>query len=373
MNIVSVEAIPLRAELSAPFRFAHITRTVSSNVVVRLTTDEGLVGWGEACPVPQLTAETQRSIVEIVDERVAPVLLGADPLHRSEWAGRILSTSHAIDFTMAAVDTALLDIAAKSAGVPLSRHLGGYATDTVEVHGSVGWDADPATVARTAATAAERFRWLKLYAGRGSLEGDLRGIEAAREEVGEAHPFLLDVNGLWSVTDVARAADRLRRAGVRLVEQPVAPTDLPGNARATRILTDGNGIDVVADESVRRPQDVVRVAHAEAASVVNVGLSKLGGVSAALRTADVARAHGLGVLVGGVVELGIANAAGLHLAACVGATSGPAYLMGPLKYARQITAPVIAPVDSTLEVPRGPGLGVEIDEEALTALDARRH
>lgn len=218
MKITNVEAIPLRAELSAPFRFAHIVRTVSATVVVKITTDDGLVGWGEACPVPQLTAETQDSIVQVVDERVAPVLIGSSPLRREPLTATIMRVSHRIDFAMAAVDSALLDLAGKAAEVPVSELLGGRFSETVEVHRSVGWDEDHEKVAEMAARAAKEFCWLELHAGRGSLDGDLRRIEAARERVGADHPFLVDINGLRSTTDVARAGARLRECGVRLVE-----------------------------------------------------------------------------------------------------------------------------------------------------------
>lgn len=372
MKISAVEAIPLRAELSVPFRFANIVRTHSANVVVRIETDSGIVGWGEACPVPQLTAETQVSIVDMVTSRVAPTLIGQDPLRRGFLADQLLLTSHGISFTMAAVDTALLDIAGKASGVPVSELLGGRYVESVEVHGSVGWAEKAADQADTAAKQAELFHWLKLYAGTGTLEEDLERIETTRERVGEQHPFLLDLNGLWTITDVARAADRLQAAGVRVVEQPMPPHDHLGNAAACRILAHEHGIDVAADESIRTAADVAAVARAGAATVINVGMSKLGGVTRALQAASVARSCGLGVMVGGVVELGLANAAGLHLAACLPQLAAPAYLMGPLKYQRQITSPVIDPQASHLAVPAGAGLGVDVDVDAIAELDKRK-
>ncbi|WP_256839776.1 mandelate racemase/muconate lactonizing enzyme family protein [Ornithinimicrobium faecis] len=368
MKITSVEAIPLRAELSQPFKFGHIVRTRSQNVLVRITTDTGVTGWGEACPVPQLTAETQASVTALVNGEVREAFVGQDARARTALLAGVNSVHLGIHFTMAALDTALLDVVAQGHGVAISDLLGGRVRDRVEVHGSVGWDADPRAVAATAQEYAEDFTWLKLYAGKGRLDDDLRTIEAAREMVGPDHPFLLDINGLWTVTDVVRAGSRLREAGVRLIEQPIHPSDMTGNATATRILQGEHGIDVAADESIRDPADVATVARAEAASVINVGMSKMGGITPALEAAQVAAAHGLPVMVGGVVELGVANAAGLQLAAVLPSLAAPSYLMGPLKYAEQITSPVISPEDSHLSVPSGPGLGVTIDDEALPRL-----
>jgi muconate cycloisomerase len=127
---------------------------------------------------------------------------------------------------------------------------------------------------------------------------------------------------------------------------------------------------VAADESVRTVGDAATVARDGSATVVNVGLSKLGGPTAALQTAHVAAAHGLGVMVGSVIELGIANAMGLHLAACLPELAYPSYLMGPLKYRDQLAEPVVV-VDGHVAVPQGPGLGIEVDVEAVRRLDAR--
>lgn len=371
MKIESIEAIPLSAELAQPFRFGRITRTRSANVALKLHTSDGITGWGEACPVPQLTGETQSSVVEVVEQRIAPQILGRDPIERERILMQVAQANYGIDFTLSALDAALLDVIGKAASLSVSNLLGGCLIDKVEVHGSVGWEEDPTAVAESASSSAEHFRWLKLYAGRGSVEGDLSRIEAARAAVGSEHPFLVDINGLWSPADVARAAPRLKEVDVRLVEQPVHPADLVGSAEITRLLVHEFGIEVVADESVRTPADAARVCVSRAASIINVGVSKLGGIGPALRAVSVARAHGLGVMVGGVVELGLANAAGLHLAALAGDQAGPAYMMGPLKYRRQITTPLIVPVGSTLEVPTGPGLGVTVDEDVVRELDIR--
>jgi L-alanine-DL-glutamate epimerase-like enolase superfamily enzyme len=100
-------------------------------------------------------------------------------------------------------------------------------------------------------------------------------------------------------------------------------------------------------------------------------MSKLGGPSAALQAAQLAAAAGLGVMVGSVIELGIATAMGLHLAAALPQLAYPSYLMGPLKYREQITTEQITVTDAHVAVPTGPGLGIDVAEDALRHLDAR--
>ena len=120
------------------------------------------------------------------------------------------------------------------------------------------------------------------------------------------------------------------------------------------------------------PSATLRGVRERTATVLNVGLSKLGGPTAALQSAQIASANGVGVMVGSVIEMGIATAMGLHLAAALPHLAYPSYLMGPLKYGEQITAEQIEVVDAHVAVPTGPGLGIEVDEDALRALDVRR-
>jgi L-alanine-DL-glutamate epimerase-like enolase superfamily enzyme len=371
MRIARVETVPLDARLISPFRFGNVVRTTSANVLVRLVSEDGLVGYGEACPVPQLTAETQESVAALVEQRVGPELVGEDAGQWRPLLARVARRLFQASFTLAAVDMALLDLAAKSLGVPVHVLLGGRHRDAIEVHGSVGWDADPQRVADTAAQQAPEFRWLKLYAGTGTLEEDLRRIAAARRRVGDEHPFLLDVNGLWSPLEAISAGPVLRDLGVAVVEQPVAAADDDGQARVAAVYAEQHQIAVVADERVRAPADVHTVAVRHAATCVNVGVSKMGGIVAAADAAATARSAHLGVSVGSVVELGVATAAGLQLAAALPELPYPSYLIGARKYERQITWPPLEVVDSRLAIGTAPGLGVEVDEEAVAAMDLR--
>ena len=368
MRITAVEAIPLSASFKQVFRFGTTDRTTSPNVIVAIRTDEDLVGYGEACPVPAFTSETQASIVELVETRVAPVLLGRDATQRNPLLADLSRVLRFAPFTVAAIDTALLDVAGKRAGLPVSALLGGAFRDRVEVHGSVGWDEDPARIVETALEQRETYRWLKLYAGRGGVDADLDRLQAVRDAVGPDARLMVDVNGMWSPSEVIRALARVQDIGLELLEQP-----LPiGAAPFQRDLVARLGIDIAADESVRTVADAATVVRERSATVINVGLSKLGGPTTALHAAQLAAANGLGVMVGSVIEMGVATAMGLHLAAALPHLAYPSYLLGPLKYREQITAEQIAIVDAHIAVPQGPGLGITVDEDALRSLDDRR-
>jgi L-alanine-DL-glutamate epimerase-like enolase superfamily enzyme len=371
MKIVGIEAIPLEAEFKEPFRFGRIVRTRSSNVLVRIDTDQGIVGWGEACPVPQLTAETQESIVTVIRDRVAPVIIGRDALSWRRTVAEAALMLHGFTTTRAAIESAVLDVCGKAMGEPLWVVLGGAYRQSVTVHGSVGWNEDAGAYAADAARQAELYGTLKLYVGRDELLPDLARIDAARAAIAPDIRLIVDVNGLWTRTEALRAGRRLADAGVDVLEQPIDPADLAGSAEITAAYGQLYGIDVAADESLMSLSSALQVTRTRAASLATIGVSKLGGPVAALDIARTAQAAGICTLVGSVVELGVAAAAGAHLAACVPRLPYASYLMGPRKYARQVTSELEI-VEGMLLVPDGPGLGIEIDDRAVADLDLRR-
>ncbi|HEX6797058.1 MAG TPA: enolase C-terminal domain-like protein [Ktedonobacterales bacterium] len=367
MNIRSLEAIPLSVSFKQMFRFGQTNRQESQNVVLKLETEDGLVGYGEACPVAAFTDEDQRSVVEALTQQVAPLLIGRDALDREPLLRVLEQRLPRAPFTRAAVDLALWDLAGKAAGVPISVLLGGRYRERLTLHGSVGWDEPAAMVDVAHAQLAAGYTTLKLYAGRGALDDDLARLEAVRAAVPEHVAFLLDVNGQWSREDCLRALPRLEAIGVTLIEQPLPASDWEGQAEVTRQST----IAIAADEAVFTPMDVAEIGRHDAANVINLGLSKLGGLQCARDCATVAYACGLGVMVGSVLELGIATAAGAQLAASLPDLAFPSYLVGPLKYREDVVREPLVVEDGQIAVPRRPGLGVEIDTDALRRLDKR--
>jgi muconate cycloisomerase len=264
---------PARDRVQQTFRFGTVDRTRSQNVVVRIVTEDGVVGYGEACPVRAFTAETQQIVVALIDERVREVVVGQDPTLVRPILRALAPRLVHCPFTLAAVDIALWDLAGKLLGVPVSTLLGGRLHDRIEVHGSVGWDRPEAMAEAALAQLAAGYRTLKLYAGRDDLDADLDRLAAVRAAIGPDPRLIVDVNGLWSVSQCLWALPRLEGLGVVLLEQPVAAWDGPGQAEVVR----ASRIDVCADEAVYGPEDVARIGRERTARTINLGLSKLGG------------------------------------------------------------------------------------------------
>lgn len=366
-RITTVEIFDTRPRLSSVFQFGNTRRHESSNIFVKVLTDSGDEGWGEACPVPQLTTATSEEIVSDIGHIAHARLIGQS----SEQIPNILDslrgwTSVPI-FARTALDTALLDLRARLLGVRLADLLGGVKRDLLQVHGSVGWDQDGEKMADVAEHQAAEYGVLKTYLGRSNPAEDLGRLKTMRSRVPDSVEFLVDINKLWSDATFADAAPALRELGVVAVEQPT-----PEPSHGVVAAGEANELMIVWDESIRSPKDVVSWDYMGPQGTINVGISKLGGPSEARAVTAVAEALGLPVAVGSLVEMGIGSVAGAHIAATVSSLPLPSYVMGFLKYEMQVTIPELSITDGALALPAGPGLGVVVNEEAIEAITAAK-
>jgi len=353
-RIERVTATRVTTPLHTPFVTALRRTTTTDTVVVRVTDSDGVTGWGEAPQVWQVTGESLAGAEACVTGPLAAVVTGRDPddLHALlRDVGAAVAANHG---AKAAVDVALHDLVARRRGVSLPVLLGGTAlrvpTDVTLAAG----DAD-ALAATARARAADGFGVLKMKVGTDAAT-DVARVRAVREAVGPGVRIRLDANQGWSARDAVRVISGLEDAGldVELVEQPVAAADLDGLAWVTaRVRT-----PVMADESVYGVRDLVEVVRRRAADLVNVKLAKCGGLRVATTLLELARAQGMGSIVGSMMEthVGVGAAASLVAAHGTSAVSdldaawwtAASPVVGGLRY----DGPVVV-------LPDAPGLGID--------------
>jgi L-Ala-D/L-Glu epimerase len=283
--------------LGAPFRIARSTDVDTELVWVQLAHDR-LRGYGEAAPIDRYE-ETTASAAAFLDG--AGGLLGDDPF-ALEAVGERLAELPGEQAAKAALDAALHDLCGKLVGRPVWRLLGleraGPPTSWTI------WLGDPDDMARRAEAVGGRFRRLKLKLGAG--DGlDVERVRAVRGVTGV--PLQVDVNEYWDLEEALENIRALADLGVQYVEQPLRAGD-PGGVRLRR----ESPLPIYVDEDCHTLADVA--ACAERAHGINIKLAKSGGIREAVRMAHAARALGLGVMLGCMVESGLGIAAGCQVA-----------------------------------------------------------
>lgn len=367
MKITAVEAIPVRMPLRKSYDTALSFRTplaekCMEHIVIRLHTDEGLFGIGEAASSPAWPRGlTQGAVLDII-RTLAPLLTGRNPVHIAEIVPLLERAMADCPFPLAGIDMALHDLAAKALGLPLYDLLGGLIRPRIELHYSIGI-ADPETMAGEAKRAAERgFNHFKVKVGNPDFSVEREALRAIRAAVPAAR-IRLDANQGWYA---AQAVQRLRilqaEVGIELVEQPVPYNDLYGLAHVRRQVD----VPVMADESCFSPADAIRIVREEAADILNIKLMKCGGLHNARKICAIAEAAGLSCFVGSMVEMEIGHAAGLHLAASQEVVRYPTGIHGGM--GRESIVKEAWPVEGGFLTMPGRdklGLGLEIDEDVL--------
>ncbi|MEW2330344.1 dipeptide epimerase [Micromonospora chersina] len=353
MTIAAVRTHRLTAPLHTPFVTALRRTTTVDTLVVEVVDTDGRSGFGEAPQVWQVTGASIAGAEACVQQLLGPLLTGRDADDLQARCAEVRRAVAGNESARAAVDVALHDLAARRLGVPLVRLLGGT---TLRVPTDVTLAAGDAVDLAAAATRrrAEGFTVLKLKVGT-DARGDLDRVRAVRAAVGPDVRIRLDANQGWTPREAVRVIRGIEDAGldVELVEQPVHRRDLDGLAW----VSDRVELPILADESVFDLRDLVEVIRRRAADMVNVKLAKCGGLHTARSLLDLAAAHGMGTIVGSMMESQVGLGAAASLVAACGTTA-----VSDLDAAWWLAwSPVAGGIrydGATVVLPDAPGLGI---------------
>lgn len=331
------------------------------HVLVELTDASGLTGWGEiASPTdPYYGAETTDTALLIAERYLAPAI-DAVTWDRPEEIESAWGRIRGNEFAKAGFSIAVWDLFARAQGMSLSAALGGTRSH-VEAGVSLGIEPtidDLLTQVGTHVDAGYRRVKLKIAPG-----WDVEPVRAVRAQ----HPDLdvhVDANGAYPDSDDAFATmAALDGHRLTMIEQPFAPRAFETHARLQRRIA----TPLCLDESVETLDDLRTMLLADAGRILNVKVSRMGGLGVARAAHDIARAAGIPVWCGGMHEFGVGRAANVALSSLPGFTM-PSDVSGSDKYyARDVIVPPVVAVDGRVTVPTGPGLGYEVDVERVRA------
>ncbi|WP_276257836.1 mandelate racemase/muconate lactonizing enzyme family protein [Haloglomus litoreum] len=362
MEITDLDPIPVSVPYSVDFAISGGEVSAANHVLLRLHTDAGVVGLGEACPDPYFAPETMGSVVAAIEDHISPAIRGEDPSNRGRIHRAMDEAIRGNPFAKAAVDIACFDATGKHLGIPVSTLLGGRLRDRIEVGQSIGIGPTDRAVERARAWVDDGFSSIKVKVGT-DPETDIERATAVAEAVGDRASIRVDANQGYRADQAVRVFSALEsECDLLLVEQPVAADDLAGMARVTAALE----TPVLADESVFSPHDAIDIVDRGAADALSVKLVKAGGLYRSRQIAAVAAAAHLPLVVGSMVELGVGTAAGAHFAATLPAAY-PSDVKGPTLHEASVLADPIRIEEGHTVVPEGPGLGVELDDRTVEA------
>jgi L-alanine-DL-glutamate epimerase-like enolase superfamily enzyme len=316
--------------------------------------------------VGEAPGPTLPTIQTIIDAELRQFLVGQDPLrvewlvHRMEEFTRNWSRIGA--YAIAGVELALLDLKGKALGTPVAELLGGYCSDRVPVVGYLFIDTPEANAAKAGAFVDAGYTELKLKVGR-DFEQDHDTLAAVRDRVGSDVKIRIDANMIWSVPAAIKWIRGLERFDLQYVEQPVPDFDVAGLAQVRRSVA----VPIAADEACTDLRSVLELLKADACDVLVVYPSEAGGLRRAHQIGAIAEAAGKWCAIGSWAELGVATAGNVHVVAASSSFPFASDTHYPLQEFDVLVEP-FEMTDGLVEAPRSPGLGVQLDPEAVERL-----
>jgi muconate cycloisomerase len=360
LMIRRVDAIPVALPLKKPMKMAGVTIDRAYNLLVRIEAQDGSVGWGEAASAPTMTGDTLGGLEAAVREHLGPLLIGRDARMRPALGRSLRAALLGNSGAHSAVEMALLDLAGQAAGLPIIDLIGGAARTEVAPMWLLGNASPDQDIAEAQAKQAEGFHFFKLKIGVKPLAAEIAATHAVRAALGPDVPLCADANCGLTIAAARRYAEETRAASLAFVEQPLAHDDLAGLAALTRVSPTPIG----ADEAIHSLADID--AHARAGvGGVSLKLIKCGGMAAALQAAILCERQGLAVNIAAkIAESSIASAAAVHLA-CAVPTIDWGVSLTHFYLAEDLARRPLPMGDHGVSLPRGAGLGIEVDEDAV--------
>jgi muconate cycloisomerase len=362
MNITQIETWSVRIPLKP--KYVMITalgkHDVSEYVIIRVHTDEGIEGVGEATVSPRWSGETIWGTEALIERVLSPMILGLDPTDIDQIAAAMDAATRHNWFAKSAIEMACWDIAGKAADKPVYELLGGACRDlAIRCRYSMGaYDAERAR-ARAAELIEQGFTTVKVKVG-GNPEDDIARVRAVREVIGPDNELVLDANCGWDADTAIHCLHELENCNIALMEQPTPDGDYAGMARVRREVAP----PIMADDicfDMAHAQELIRN---ECCDVISLYPGKNGGIQKSKRIAEFAADHGVACSIGSNLEYDVATAAMGHLIVAtpnMQVETYPGDVLGPAYHEFSIASNPIQIEGPITRLTDRPGLGVDID------------
>ncbi len=360
MKISNIEVIPFKIPLKAGFHFQYTLRTSKfrDHVLIRIHTDEGIVGTAEAPPKPHIYGETQQSIIAVIQGKIAPSLIGMHPFdlekihHRMETVKQNLTAKGAIDI-------ALHDIMGQFMGLPIYRMLGGWNEGKVPISWMMGIKSAGEMAKEALEFYKQGIKTFKIKVGNDAQQ-DIINFRAIRESVGNGATLYIDPNQGYSPVDAIKVIKEMEKYGLAWAEEPVLISAGPRRQQVAQSIS----VPIAGDESCYTPSMVAREIEAGVIGLVVVKIARTGYYQSR-KILHLCEQAGVDCVIGGQGDTGIGTIAAVHFAKAFKHIKYPIENSAFLRQEDDILETPLTIKDGFIEISDKPGLGVKIDQDKL--------
>jgi muconate cycloisomerase len=365
--IHSIEVIPLRLPVAQELilsRGKAVQKSAGApHVLVKITDDDGIVGWGEARPSPKWSYETHETAISTIRNFLAPAIIGMDPfdldaIHRKMSSEIAPGVQIGQPIAKSAIDIALHDLIGKKLGISVQKYLGSQRLREIKL----GWVVSAHSIDEAVKQAQEGlnrgYHGFKVKTGI-HVETD---VEMVREisAVAKGKYLWIDANQGWDLNTAVRYAREMVKFGVNVLEQPLPADDIHGYAT----LVARSDIPVALDESIYTPRDLLNFLKLNALNGLVIKVCRCGGLYWSRQIAHIAQAAGLILLGSGLTEARLSLTSSCHIFSAFGVDT-PVDLNGPQFLADDMMPGKLEYPGQVVPIPDAPGLGVEPDMEKV--------
>jgi len=362
-RIRSISTTVLEMPFRKTWQISLYSAATRPHLFVRVETEDGIYGYGEASPSPAFMGETAYTAREVIDRHLKVALIGVSIHDRSTIHTRMDRILHGNSGAKTAIDLAVHDSAGKALGVPVCRLIGGKLRENVPQAWVLGIQEVKDGLEEARFMLEKGYGTIKVKVGTNPPR-EIELLKALRSEHGNDFKLRVDANQGFSVRETMAFLQKTSHLDLECIEQPVPRWDIKG----LREIRSRGGVPVMADESCSSPQDAIRVIEAGAADILNIKVAKVGGLYRAVQTASLAEAAGLSAVAGSNIEAGLGSWANIHFAASQACMCHDNDQIAVPLYENDIIEEEFDLASGGIPVTDKPGLGVSLSKQIINEL-----
>ena len=364
MKISRIELFQITIPFAEPYHLSKIYGTLheAHAVIVKIETDEGLVGLGEADPMAPFTEESPQSAMALIRDKIAPNLINQDPRNISQLESNLDRLVNGYPTARGAINMALYDILGKSMNKPVYELLGGLRHRKIPLLLGISSLELADSIAAIENLRSKGVNTVMLKMGEMAIVDEIQRFIGIREHYGEAVKLVVDANQGWEVSEALEFIQGIKGYHLDLLEQPIERRNLTGLKK----ICQETACALSADESLVDAEDAAMLIREQVVDVFSIKVSKNGGLDTSKRLAQMAAESGLKCLMNSMLEFGITQAASLHLGCTLPNLMNCGHAYGSVtRMADDITDFGQNISEGFVTVPAKPGLGVNLVDDKL--------